>query len=139
MTKDKFTARFTTGGRLTSLEEWLTQNAKGTWSFKLEDVSEDMSKKNYLVVFSKQEDRDLFRQRFSIRKPRPVEPLAQAPSKTAAIAKDVLKSGAAVFKSVSASTKQFQAAIQKRFSAPAKPITPPTRAADTGISVTRSN
>lgn len=139
MTTGKFTARFTTGGRLTSLEDWLAQNAKGKWSFKLEDVSEDMSKKNYLVVFNSKEDRDLFRQRFSIKKPIQPEAQIKKPSKAAAVAADVLKSSAGLLQSVSDASKKIQSAVQKRFAEAARPTPSAKTPADTGVSVTRSN
>lgn len=138
-TSGKFTARFTTGGRLTSLEDWLAQHAKGKWSFKLEDVSEDMSKKNYVVLFNDKEDRDLFRQRFSIRKPVKTEPQVKTPSKVATVTADILKSGSGLLKSASDVSKKIQAAVQRRYTAPAKALPTVARPVDSGVSVTRSN
>lgn len=139
MTTGKFTARFTTGGRLTSLETWLAQNAKSSWSFKLEDVSEDMSKKNYVVLFNDKEDRDLFRHRFGLKKPVQVEPIVKTPSKAATVAADILKTSSGFLKSVTDVSKKVQAAVQRRYTTPTtdKPQVVPTP--DTGVSVTRSN
>jgi hypothetical protein len=65
MTTAKYTARFTTAGRITAIESWLDQNIKGKWSFKLENVSEDMSKKDYVLMFDDEVDRNAFRTRFT--------------------------------------------------------------------------
>ncbi len=59
-----YNTRFTTGGRLATVELWLRKNAKSKWKFKLEDVSDDMSKKTYVVMFNDKSDYDLFRHRF---------------------------------------------------------------------------
>lgn len=68
----KYTARFTTAGRLTSIENWLKENMQGNWSFKLESVSDDMSKKSYVLVFDDAVDCNAFKMRFTPAKP--VEP-----------------------------------------------------------------
>lgn len=141
MINGKFTARFTTGGRLTSLENWLAQNAKSSWSFKLEDVSEDMSKKNYVVLFNDKDDRDLFRHRFALKKPVQAEPVVKTPSKAATVAADMLKTGSGLIKSATDVSKKIQAAVQRRYAAPAKEIPQPQAlpAPDSGVSVTRGS
>lgn len=68
-TTAKYTARFTTAGRLTSIETWLKQNMKGNWSFKLDSVSEDMSKKSYVLMFDDAIDCNAFKMRFTPAKP----------------------------------------------------------------------
>ena len=68
MTATKFTARFTTAGRLDNIESWLKQHVKGKWSFKLDSVSDDMSKKNYVLIFDDAVDSDSFKTRFSLGK-----------------------------------------------------------------------
>ncbi|NKB45969.1 MAG: hypothetical protein GKS03_17025 [Alphaproteobacteria bacterium] len=68
-TTAKYTARFTTAGRLTSIEKWLKQNMKGNWSFKLESVSDDMSKKSYALMFDDAIDCNAFKMRFTPAKP----------------------------------------------------------------------
>lgn len=139
MTTGKFTARFTTGGRLTNVEDWLAQNAKGSWSFKLEDVSEDMSKKNYVVLFNDREDRDLFRHRFGLKKPVQAVPIVKTPSKAATVAADILKTGSGILKSVTDVSKKIQAAVQRRYTTPAKEAPQTLPEPDTGVSVTRGN
>lgn len=139
MATGKFSARFTTGGRLTSLEDWLTKNAKGSWSFKLEDVSEDMAKKNYAVLFSDKEDRDLFRQRFSTKRRVPQETPQEVPPKVATVAADALKSTASMLDSITDFSTKFQSAIKKRLAAPEKSASAPVQTPEPGISVTRSN
>ena len=65
----KYTAQFTTAGRLTSIENWLKQNMKGQWSFKLESVSDDMSKKSYMLMFDDAIDCNAFKMRLTPAKP----------------------------------------------------------------------
>lgn len=59
-----FKARFATGGRLAPVEDWLTQNIEGKWSIQMDSVSDDMSKKNYSVIFAVEADRDNFKRRY---------------------------------------------------------------------------
>ena len=39
-------------------------NIKGRWSIQMDSVSDDMSKKNYLILFDNEADRDSFKLRF---------------------------------------------------------------------------
>ena len=64
MATTTYSTRFTTGGRLATVESWLRQNTRSEWTFKLEDVSDDMSKKTYVIMFNDKADYDLFRFRF---------------------------------------------------------------------------
>lgn len=59
-----FKARFATGGRLAPVEEWLKQNIEGDWKIQMDSVSDDMSKKNYSVIFAVEADRDSFKSRY---------------------------------------------------------------------------
>ena len=59
-----YNTRITTGGRLATVESWLRKNAKSGWKFKLKDISDDMSKKTYDIMFNDKADYDLFRNRF---------------------------------------------------------------------------
>lgn len=68
-TAAKYTARFITAGRITSIENWLKQKIKGNWSFKLESISEDMSKKSYVLMFDDAVDCNAFKIRFTPAKP----------------------------------------------------------------------
>ena len=68
MTATTFKARFATTGRLTPIEDWLTENMEGTWSIKMDSVSEDMSIKNYILIFDNESDRDSFKLRFTLGK-----------------------------------------------------------------------
>lgn len=155
MSMGKYTARFTTAGRLTKLENWLSQNAKGAWSFKLEDVSEDMAKKNYVVIFNDKADRDLFRQRFSLKKtaehetqPAPhteeqsadkASAQAEAPSRVAVVAADALKATSGLFDSMAGFSTKLHAAVKKRLDTPAHTPAAPVKAPESAVSVTRSN
>lgn len=65
MTVTKYTARFTTAGRLTPIETWLKQNIKGKWSFKLESIADDMVKKTYILKFVEEADLNSFKMRFT--------------------------------------------------------------------------
>ena len=65
MTAAKFRARFSTAGRLAPIENWLKLNIEGQWSIKMDSVSDDMSKKNYLLLFDDERDRDSFTLRFT--------------------------------------------------------------------------
>ena len=69
MTATKFIARFTTAGKLTAVENWLQEHITGHWSFKLEGVSDDMSRKDYLLIFDHEVDRESFLQTFMQKKP----------------------------------------------------------------------
>lgn len=64
----RFKARFATGGRLAPIEDWLRQHIKGDWNIQMESVSDDMSKKNYAVIFAEEGDRDSFKRRFILGK-----------------------------------------------------------------------
>jgi hypothetical protein len=64
MTAAKFRAKFSTAGRIAPVEEWLKLNIKGRWSIQMDSVSDDMSKKNYLILFDNEADRDSFKLRF---------------------------------------------------------------------------
>lgn len=64
----RFKARFATGGRIAIVEDWLNQNIKGEWSIQMDSVSDDMSKKNFTVIFADKEDRDSFKRRFILGK-----------------------------------------------------------------------
>ena len=64
MTAVKFRAKFSTAGRIAPVENWLKLNIKGPWSIQMDSVSDDMSKKNYLIVFDNEADRDSFMLRF---------------------------------------------------------------------------
>jgi len=64
MTAAKFRAKFSTAGRIAPVENWLKLNIKGPWSIQMDSVSDDMSKKNYLILFDDEADRDSFKLRF---------------------------------------------------------------------------
>lgn len=64
MTAATYSTRIMTGGRIAKVESWLRENAKSDWKFKLEDVSDDMSRKTYVLFFNDKMDYDLFRLRF---------------------------------------------------------------------------
>ena len=68
MTAKKFRAKFATAGRLAPIENWLKLNIEGQWSIKMDSVSEDMSKKNYLLQFDDEKDRDSFTRRITLGK-----------------------------------------------------------------------
>jgi len=65
MTAAKFRAKFATAGRLAPIENWLKLNIEGEWAIKMDSVSDDMSKKNYLLLFDDESDRDSFTLRFT--------------------------------------------------------------------------
>lgn len=65
MTGVKYRSKFATAGRLAPIENWLKLNIEGQWSIKLDDVSDDMSKKNYLLLFDDEDDRNSFARRFT--------------------------------------------------------------------------
>lgn len=60
-----FGLRFTTGRRLSDLEEWLDDNCGGGYHLAIEDMSEDLGRKTVRVAFSRDEDRQKFRQHFA--------------------------------------------------------------------------
>lgn len=68
MAETKFRARFSTAGRLAPIENWLKLNIEGGWAIKMDSVSDDMSKKRYLLLFDDESDRNLFARRFTQRK-----------------------------------------------------------------------
>lgn len=63
-----FGLRFTTGRRLSVLEEWLDDNCGGGYHLAIEDMSEDLGRKTVRVMFSRDEDRQKFRLRFASKK-----------------------------------------------------------------------
>ena len=65
MTAAKFRAKFATAGRLAPIENWLNLNITGEWSIKMDSVSDDMAKKNYVLLFDDEGDRDSFALRFT--------------------------------------------------------------------------
>lgn len=65
MTAAKFRAKFSTAGRVAPIENWLKLNVTGEWSIKMDSISDDMSKKNYLILFEDENDRDSFTRRFT--------------------------------------------------------------------------
>lgn len=65
----QYTTRISTVRRITVIEKWLDQNMHGTWSVSLEDVSEDMEKKTYVLAFETEADRAFFKMRFKPAKP----------------------------------------------------------------------
>ncbi len=65
----QYTTRISTVRRITIIEDWLDQNIRGAWDVKLEDVSEDMEKKTYILMFENEADRAFFRMRFKPAKP----------------------------------------------------------------------
>ncbi|MEQ8510048.1 MAG: hypothetical protein RIF37_04355 [Rhodospirillaceae bacterium] len=65
----QYTTRISTVRRITVIENWLDQNISGAWSVSLEDVSEDMEKKTYILSFENEADRAFFRMRFKPAKP----------------------------------------------------------------------
>lgn len=84
-TSSKFTVRFTTGGRIQPIEDWLRKHVRGKWTIKVDGAAEDLSKKNYVLIFEQEADRDSFRSYYRIPKPRvrrPKEPLRQRLTKS---------------------------------------------------------
>ncbi len=76
---EDFTVRVTTGGRINSIEEWLNEHAIGGWTIKVDGMSDDLMKKDYVLVFEREEDRNAFRTYYRIPKPRARrEPLSTA-------------------------------------------------------------
>jgi hypothetical protein len=67
---EDYVVRFTTGGRINSIEDWLNQNAVGKWTIKIDGLFDDLRKKDYVLVFEREEDRNAFRTYYRIPKPR---------------------------------------------------------------------
>lgn len=79
-TSPDFTVRFTTSGRIQPIENWLRQNVRGKWTIKVDGAAEDLSKKNYVIIFEQEADRNAFRSYYRIpklRTRRVQEPLRQ--------------------------------------------------------------
>lgn len=65
----QYTTRISTVRRITIIEDWLDQNMHGAWSVSLEDVSEDMERKTFILAFENESDRAFFKMRFKPAKP----------------------------------------------------------------------
>ena len=64
-----FGLRFTTGRRLSEIEEWLDANCSGGgYNLAIEDMSEDLGRKTVRVMFDRDEDRQRFRDYFAGKK-----------------------------------------------------------------------
>lgn len=67
---EEFFVRLTTGGRVNAIEDWLNEHAQGNWTIKVDGLSDDLMKKNYVIIFEREEDRNRFRTYYRLPKPR---------------------------------------------------------------------
>jgi len=60
-----FVAHFSTSGKISVVEDWLGEITRGKWSMQIEDISADLHKKTYKIVFQDRADYMKFRERFA--------------------------------------------------------------------------
>ncbi|MBL8643999.1 MAG: hypothetical protein JNK21_08690 [Rhodospirillaceae bacterium] len=67
-----FVAHIVTSGRIDVIDDWLSKNAKGRWTIRVEgqgDAEGDVDgPRKYAIRFSTEDDRTNFRERFTKRK-----------------------------------------------------------------------
>ncbi|OFX13015.1 MAG: hypothetical protein A2516_05195 [Alphaproteobacteria bacterium RIFOXYD12_FULL_60_8] len=61
MTGHPFGIQVTTALTAAQLEDWLTQNCRGSYSLNVVDVTPDLTKKIFAVFFETEHDREVFR------------------------------------------------------------------------------